>query len=393
MAFFKLPEFTGKMSVDKEQPSDFLLEFERATFVYDADTKLKAFRLSMGKGTCPARTWYDSLKLGERDTWDKVETLFKAKFPDTPVATKRKMDWEKELAEAKLDEEKLGKTEEVRGVEVYAHHKFAEDLFSLAENAEISGSQTLIGLVRDRLPEPIKSRISCEFKDWREFTDAIKAVSAVELKECVQQKAIRDKELKQMQSQIAQLQQFAQGNRQTTVPDSPTKALRTGLANFTLRGAQGSGQGKRLDFQPLTAGDKTIMESLVLEYPVPSNDEEYRRQLSKWKNKYGEDAIVTPKVPFPLSPGTAPPLSGECFTCGKTGSHEWGTNCPNTRIPERERKWRVLCNRYLRTRAPIPVRSVEKDSDDEEGDSEEFSWLHRRGTVRYEQGKGSGSFA
>lgn len=200
-----LPEFKGDMNVDKIQPGNFLLQFKRATILFADDVKAKLFEVCLGETDSPARIWYNKLSAPDKSSWTTLETLFKAKFPDTPVASKSIMDWENELAAATIAEDKLGQTETVRGVEMHMHHKFAEQLLFCATKAGLASGSTLIGIVRQKLPAPIKTRIGVEFKDWTEFTKAIKDVPAQALKDHLEAQEERDKDIQQLKSQMAQL--------------------------------------------------------------------------------------------------------------------------------------------------------------------------------------------
>ncbi|KAH8080072.1 hypothetical protein HD553DRAFT_257743, partial [Filobasidium floriforme] len=45
----------------------------------------------------------------------------------------------------------------------------------------------------------------------------------------------------------------------------------------------------------------------------------YQEAIRAWYNRHGQDATASLSRPFPLSPGTVRPGSGECFRCGMTG--------------------------------------------------------------------------
>ncbi|THU78918.1 hypothetical protein K435DRAFT_699077, partial [Dendrothele bispora CBS 962.96] len=42
----------------------------------------------------------------------------------------------------------------------------------------------------------------------------------------------------------------------------------------------------------------------------------YQAQVATWEQQHGTGARVDHRKPFPLTPGTAPVCSGECFKCG-----------------------------------------------------------------------------
>ena len=61
------------------------------------------------------------------------------------------------------------------------------------------------------------------------------------------------------------------------------------------------------------------------------------------RNHNGYGSAAHESRPYPLTPGTSPVASGECFSCGKTG-HPSATCTSNRRIPEAERAWRQKAN-------------------------------------------------
>lgn len=62
-------------------------------------------------------------------------------------------------------------------------------------------------------------------------------------------------------------------------------------------------------------------------------------KLHMWRVQNG-DARITAFSDVPLTPGTAPAGSKECWTCGKLETHGW-RNCPNEELPREERIYRT----------------------------------------------------
>ncbi|KAK6981753.1 hypothetical protein R3P38DRAFT_2807949 [Favolaschia claudopus] len=56
------------------------------------------------------------------------------------------------------------------------------------------------------------------------------------------------------------------------------------------------------------------------------------------------------------SPGTVPPLSGECYGCGKLSVPSHRRNeCPGPAVPPKESIFRGLCAKYLRDQVAVNV--------------------------------------
>ncbi|KAF8437268.1 hypothetical protein L210DRAFT_3353503, partial [Boletus edulis BED1] len=44
--------------------------------------------------------------------------------------------------------------------------------------------------------------------------------------------------------------------------------------------------------------------------------QQYKADIDAWHTAHGADAMVSLSQPYPITPGTALPGSGECFECG-----------------------------------------------------------------------------
>ena len=68
----------------------------------------------------------------------------------------------------------------------------------------------------------------------------------------------------------------------------------------------------------------------------------YEADLAEW-NRVSYGRAANESRPYPLTPGTSPVASGECFGCGRPG-HGSAACTSNRRIPEGERAWRQKAN-------------------------------------------------
>jgi hypothetical protein len=149
-----------------------------------------------------------------------------------------------------------------------------------------------------------------------------------------------------------ELQRVRQQQRQP--PQSPSSALGQAFRNFSVgpmpqprfqqnpNNAQGPSQQYR-------GPQRTDAEKLAIitRIPPPQQDTTagwaaYEAEITAWiRNSYGRAANES--RPYPLTPGTSPVASGECFSCGKVG-HPSAACTTNRRIPEAERAWRQKAN-------------------------------------------------
>ena len=121
--------------------------------------------------------------------------------------------------------------------------------------------------------------------------------------------------------------------------NSPTKAICTQLASTAISqqptsqtvqnnlfGNTGGGGGNLFNTRPArppaTEEEKTTLKTSLSLYPIqpetPEGEAAYLDQLRTWRRTNG-DNNVSKFTGFPLRPGGAPPGSGECYNCGRTG--------------------------------------------------------------------------
>ncbi|KIJ33631.1 hypothetical protein M422DRAFT_264398, partial [Sphaerobolus stellatus SS14] len=97
----------------------------------------------------------------------------------------------------------------------------------------------------------------------------------------------------------------------------------------------------------------------------PEGIRQYEDAVNRWFATYGADAVPNASRPFPLTPGSPSPGSGECWRCGHKGhykeSAEWLRNNP---LPDKEQQYRRIVGasilnavRNVRTTAAFHIES------------------------------------
>jgi len=91
----------------------------------------------------------------------------------------------------------------------------------------------------------------------------------------------------------------------------------------------------------------------------------YTAAMAAWKRAHGDNVPDWSTGHLPLSPGTAPLGSSECFRCGMTG-HMRPTceNLGHTEIPKIESDWRARIHGIIksrRTRDTLPVFIIDSE--------------------------------
>lgn len=103
--------------------------------------------------------------------------------------------------------------------------------------------------------------------------------------------------------------------------------------------------------------------ALPIQPKTPAGKVAYQAQVAKWSAQNG-DRPVNKMRPYPLSPGTLPVASGECWKCRYTGHH--GPDCPDPNLVlVIEQKWRSIAATISRctgsTAAMVAVNLVTED--------------------------------
>lgn len=405
MQLENIPEFSGTQE-DANQPSDFLKMVRRSFLTSGAttdDQKISNFELYL-KSDSPAEEWYNEGTTVKK-SWAEFEQGFKTRFPNVKKAMKTTHELERELGAMRIKTEELGKTEKFKGEDVYTHMVFAEKILDLAKRAKIESTKSGLWSVRDELPEVLREKIPEDQASWTVFAKAIKDVDMGHIREGVRkykEKAASDAQVK------ADINFLKQRTVATTTANfnSPTKAIRTQLATTTLSqqptnhptprdsfnnpsGGGGNLFTPRAARPPATETEKEIVRASMALYPCQPETQEgeaaYLDQLRAWRRTNG-DSHVSKNTGFPLRPGGAPPASGECYNCGKTGHRR--IDCQATKkIPTMEATFRAICGSILGqpSRRTAQVNYVSTPGDDE------FAWLNRESTGQ--QGNGEGPSA
>jgi hypothetical protein len=407
----------GGEADDKEQPGDFLRRFRsemRAKGIKDDADKIGAFE-DFIRVNSTADEWYQRLGNAEKATWLLFEKAFKDRFPGVEKATKSNTELERELQGMRLKIEDLGKTETIQGTEVYTHVAFANRALQLAKRADIDTGSNSIWQVRDHLPDIIKDKVSESHATWLTFCNEIKTVDLAHIRDGVAKHEKQTKKEREFAARLANLENTR------TIPNSPTTAIRTQMAQTSIannrgntntanpphtnnpfgpRGGQGNlftsttgrGQTRPVATQAQRDALRARISSLPFHPNTTAGKTAYMAQLAAWKAQYGENQRVTEATPFPLTPSTSNVCSGECYACGQVDTGHNGNTCPDKPLPGKERTWRAICGSMLgpiNRQRPTQVNTV-REEEDEEG----VSWLDRVGVDTFgEQGNGEGPSA
>ncbi|KAJ7711118.1 hypothetical protein B0H16DRAFT_1344041, partial [Mycena metata] len=297
-------------------------------------------------------------------------------------AERTNQEWERELLRIKITLGELNATVKVGGADVYTHVHFASRLLEIAQLAKVGPTPSGIWQSRDALPEVLQEKVPASQVDWTTYTNAIKAVDRIYLRESV----AKARKAQELEPTVADLRRDALLAPLTPVSKMAEQLARTVLAtpraatvpmpaqaNTPANPFGGGGGRGNLAFVPLEMTEEGRaqlhlivqgLSALMLQDDAVGRAE-YQRHLVSWNRVHGARLVLLERTGYPLSPGTAPPLSGECYACGKvTTLWHHRPDCQGPPVPTKESTFRSLCVKYLRP--PTAINAVLDDEDDNE---------------------------
>jgi hypothetical protein len=391
MADISTCSFTGKP--EDQDPQDFMNKLERIILMKTGLTetdKVRFLELSL-KAKSPAAAWFTTLKKTDKATFAAARDAFELRWPVKAVTEKTTAEKQALLDETVLKLSELGRrmAASVGAEEELSHVVWADKVERLAGDIPDTNN-LLVASTRKKLPKPLLKLVGLKPMTWKELADAVRSVTLEELMEKVEE----EREL----------------TRYTlAVPNTPSKALGSAFQNINI--APQSQLRGLLPSQYQVAGTNTrpssgfsaekpaherladvLSKALVLH---PRNTEgiaAYNAQILLWQSTHGQNGKGPNETrPYPLTPGTVPVASGECWKCGHRTHHPGP--CSALPVPALETKWRSIAQsiRKRAETAAAPAVSVnlvaEESSEVQAYDPDELAYLQHLAN----QGKGEGS--
>ncbi|KAJ3817696.1 hypothetical protein F5880DRAFT_1627410 [Lentinula raphanica] len=359
-SFLAIKNFAGDPT-DGVRPSTWLRELEK-TFVAmgiaekDWAAKLKMFL----EEDSLAEEWYEDLNGEQRSgEWSDLSKLFNERFPSQKKEKKDVKVYLEELESLSITHELI--LTRHSEAQVPYHKWFGERLLALAKGAKIDKTKEGIASAWKRLPYALKRAVGEDYDTWESFTDAIRAVKWSTLRVEAEHEVDLEKRKEVVplvqatpRSQLAS--SFASANL-SSPPPSPTP-------NRTRRS---DGDFNRNTPRYDSSVDKAALRAAITaKQPYPDTEEgrrSWEQDIREWARRFGQNMRFSDQTVMPLTPGTAPVCSGECFRCGR--GHRRGEDCTAGGIPKIEGNWRAYCQRILGSEnRPARVFLVGGDDDD-----------------------------
>ena len=352
--------------------------------------KVRFLELSL-KAKSPAAAWFVTLNDGNKKSFAAARTAFEVRWPVKATTEKTTAEKQALLDETILKIGDLGRrvAASAGAEEELSHIVWADKVERLAGDIPDTNNLLVVS-TRKKLPKPIVKLIGLKAMTWKELTDAVRSITLEELLEKIEEE--RD------------LIRYALASRNIT-PNTPSKALGTALQGisitqqprlFPTNSYNQPEITSRTPYTPERPAHERLSDVLTKALPIhPKNAEGialYNVQITLWQSTYGQSGKgPNESRPYPLTPGTVPVASGECWKCGQRTHHPGPCSAPF--VPALETKWRSIAQ-TIRKRAEataIPATSVnlvaEESDDVYTYDADELAHLQQL----VNQGKGEGS--
>ena len=276
--------------------------------------KVRFLELSM-KAKSPAAAWFITLTDGNRKTFAAVRAAFEVRWPVKATAEKTTAEKQALLDETILKISDLGKrvAASAGAEEELSHIVWADKVERLAGDIPDTNNLLVVSTWK-KLPKPVVRLIGLKAMSWKELADAVRSITLEELMEKVEEE--RD------------LVRYALASR-PTVPNTPSKALGAAFQGINIQQPRlfptnSYQQTETNPRAPYTAKrpahehlSDVLTKALTLHLKNAEGIAQYNAQVLLWQSTHGQSCRGPNKSrPYPLSPGTVPVASGECWKCG-----------------------------------------------------------------------------
>jgi hypothetical protein len=366
-----IQKFWGDDEHDDENPQDFInsveiLFIQRPTFT--EAQKLKTFQLYLKSGSV-AKQWWNGLEPKENDTWEHLVSAFNTRWPEKIPTVKTVEEKQAALERSRITEDEVGTRVKIQGVEEFMHVVWADKIEKLAAAIPDSNG-LLISTIKKTMPKSLQKVVGSGHKDWASFCRAIRTATLTEIEEA----KTEEKEAQSLRDEVKKLQslQSAAAKSITTAfqglalnnpaPNVKFPALQTRQGNAsnpfiprapsTTQNAPAYGR----DRTPAARMEDVTRLALVIQPDTPAGRTAYNAQIAEW-NTNNPRQFVNELRPYPLTPGTSPVASGECWKCGHPG--HLGPNCNvGNQVPALEQRWRAIAATIRRDSNATTVENV-----------------------------------
>lgn len=314
--YAELPKFDGTDAKAKS----FLNDFEIAMLDRDIEDDKKKARYFVRCMTPDSRSeqWLDRCDQATKDSFDALEISFKNTFADNNTSDLLKMAALQQMMKTRLRDQDVGRTD---AMGVPLHVKYCEEMSKLGRTvpnttADSTKVATILTNVGGGLAKVIR-----ETGQNDTFEHCLTSI-----------KSLTDWQIKEVQH-WALIEQWSSKPPRTSLPLSP--ALSVEALPASRSGSFSSYDQRPPPPRPEPARNDSRDQRFLPITPA------HQSKIDEWEARFGQNAEVTADCGFPLTPGTDPTGSRECYKCGtKRPNVHLGRDCPNQWVNQREQNFR-----------------------------------------------------
>ncbi|KAJ7029687.1 hypothetical protein C8F04DRAFT_1236964 [Mycena alexandri] len=354
------------------------------------DAEIMADVADRFKSGSPAAKWFKALDpTTEKADWAMFQATFRARFPAPVSVETPRLQLLADVAGMRISLDEVAKgTVNVRGVEVPVLADFATRVNNMVTDAGLF-------TFHNALPAQIRTAVGAVPANWGAMVTALRSipkhvVDAV-ISEHRRDDFLRKKvEMLEREFAAAKIAQRGTQNQQGAGQKGGGGAAGGGAGRGAGPagggavggggaagggagrggGAAGGGAGGGGRRPPPTDAEKAALRRVCDEVvarrtpDTPEGRTLYETHKAQWRTRNGHihpDNLAIERTGFPLTPGTAAPASGECWTCGVvTPTPHARGNCPRPALPDLESRFRAVCGLWLGgTVARVPQRGAQ----------------------------------
>ncbi|RDX46162.1 hypothetical protein OH76DRAFT_1485752 [Lentinus brumalis] len=409
MASAPLPllTFTGHRNVD--EPRAFWHKFFQTCVQLRLDAKSKCeYFASTLELDSPAYTWFHTLPTATQNDYDQLKAAYETKYRTTQKPDAMPDDDALEYLEKTFPVAATGLLEYDNKPNEPARRRYrswGRDIAAAAHKQRIDSR--VVSMLKKRVPKVLQEVIG-KASSWDEFADAIEAADEERMKTRLEETAriervekqmeammknqgpsARERELEALIRKMSQISVTPQSvpprvaaNTQTQyAPPSqqqpPTTRTQSGPTQ-TTNGGVGRAGTTPADWPARLAALKLNARN---PHPdTPDGKAAYYNDVKRWAERYGVGTRADEHKPYPLTPGTRPIGSGECWYCGRDWHGGNQSACIATPVPIAEKEWRRLADSILKntgtdtTAVGRALRQAAKDTTNVNFVDDTFEW-------------------
>ncbi|THG96054.1 hypothetical protein EW026_g5698 [Hermanssonia centrifuga] len=359
-----------------EDAHTFMLELEANFDDNLSDKRKMSILAALIKRNSSADTWFESVPDATKAKWDDLKTAFKLQWPKKPAQGISVTEAVDTLKSRVLTSSRLGSYETMHNQDVPAHVVWGRSIVADAKKWNVPG--LIANDIRAAMPDPLKGLLSTVITEWDVLLKELESVSVPALKERVKERNKYEQRRLDLERNLSKVHLAGQRpmayptasyqHRQSTAPRPPLSSgdafsrgplpRRTppdygGAATYnSLPRGPPQQSFQRAPFRSLASPHVRLQRlrdntARIPHQPdTPEGRAAYQRQCDEWARV---NNTLEPREdnPYPLTPGTLPLGSRECYRCAQ-GKHP-ASSCTADGVPPREASWRAAAGNIIRT--------------------------------------------